>query len=398
MVDSIRRGATHMRKVIFVVLFALMVPAVPTVSDALTVTISNGVNPDVILTLVTTINGKPSISIEGITVGNFSIATCTKLEGCSGFPARVFVDDGNTIDNLALTDAKITAAAGGNLTISFHTDTTFLEGGGVVSDLSSIPPGTYPYAAAVNGAFLGAGARTNAISVVATTPSGFPNSIGTLLAPAFSSILSAAFTKQATSSAACGSDVEGIFPCFPSLSTQMVLTFPATGTVRLPGSVHVLVANKTVENGGFGILAKALDDLMPGVGPKIYDVNLEPSPGSGGVNPPIMVRNVPNTSDAWVVQLGGHGESLTEAQIRADGIVDVTARGLCPSTGCLPMEVKAAVFCGDGVVSVVPLSLDQKGSGMAEAVAPVPCADPAVLITDSGSFPGAHWIAAPALF
>jgi hypothetical protein len=180
----------------------------------------------------------------------------------------------------------------------------------------------------------------------------------------------------------------------------MQVTFAANTTLRLPNSISILGANVTVERGGLAVLARALDDLQPGVGPKVYDVRLEPSPGTVLGEAAVMIRNVPNSMDAWVVGRGINKESQTAAEIRADGIVKVSAKGLCPATGCPSggQTVHAAVFCGNHFESSSPLVLDQKGDGNTTLIAPVPCADPGVLIGNSLGFLGATWVAGPALF
>jgi hypothetical protein len=180
----------------------------------------------------------------------------------------------------------------------------------------------------------------------------------------------------------------------------MTLTFVANTLVRLPGSINVLGANVTVENGGLGILARALDDLQPGVGPKVYDVRLQPSPGTAPPDAAIVIRGKSNSMDAWVVDRGAHQESQTQAEIRADGIVKVRAKGLCPASGCpaLGQEVHAALSCGDQFMDPSPLALDQKGDGEATLIAPVPCADPAVLVLIRDLSFNLFWVAAPGLF
>jgi hypothetical protein len=396
-----------MRKVILPALFLLTILIAPSSSDALRVTIQGTE-----LITVTTINGKPSIVIEGTFPpaggpNSFTIATCTRAEGCSGFPARVFVDDGATIDNLVLSDAKITAASGtatspSTLTITVRTD---------FGDLTPVPSDTYPYAAAMNGLFLGSAARSNSISLLALANafdfeglSGDPITPAPLAAPAFSTALSASFNKQGTSNIFCSGEGD----CFPSLATVLTLNFVANNTVRLPGSVNVLGSNVSVDNGGLALLAEALAALHPASAAKVLRASLEPSPGP---DTSIMVRGVANSSTAWVVDREGNGESKTRAEITLGGAVKIRAQGLCPAgqagpdCSALPPSVDVSVFCAEGVDTfgatiafnfVGALELNAKGEGETSLTVPaLPCTDPTVLIREPGEGP---WIAATGTF
>lgn len=412
------------QKLILSILFLLLMPIVPTASHALDVTVGTTV-----LTTTETINSRKSIRLvnangtprtyTGTAGGTFTIST---LSG-SGFPARVFVENGATVDRQVLTDAVVLAAAGNTnpstLTIAINSSAS-------AGDYTTVAAGLYPYAVAMNGNFVATtvtAARTNTILV---TGSGNGNTIDnpsstspSLVAPPFTTAASASFSRQESESISCpGFESSG--PCSPFLDNTITLTLRPAHSVRLPGSIDLVKVNVDVENGGNAILADVLAGLTKGH--KIYQVRLEPSPGQcdtpiAGVctdpdpNRLIIIRNISNSQGPWVTARGGDGDddgdddnhgngntvSQTKVEIESNGTGEVTAKGLCPASGCPPSnEVGVVAFCGADVVFESSLSLNKKGDGKADLFTGTSCPDPAVLLTDNPDNPEfGEWIAAP---
>ena len=104
-----------MRKNVRFIVGAALLVVSPTVSYAATqVTIMSG---GTTTTLTAVSDGKQVLPIQlaptgGSTrYGNVTISSCTVAQGCSGGPARVYIEDGDTVDKIVLTDTVITANA-----------------------------------------------------------------------------------------------------------------------------------------------------------------------------------------------------------------------------------------------------------------------------------------------
>ncbi len=363
-----------------------------------------------------------------VSYGVFTIARCA---GCSG-RARVFVTEGS-IDKLVLTDAVITNTSGTPQTLTITVDSGLLSVSG--------PAGDYPYAVELSGTFsapLGAGPATdptNQIQVTATTNAGScdsrtcmidnppldpgetdpvtgisnPNKYS-LVAPPFLSAGVASYAPKEQQIMTCSNlfpDVGGPL-CQPQLGLSINVSLKSRNSARLPGSIGAFhVPSRCDPDSGDPAQLKGctiIADFFASLGPKgfkVYDVRLEPSPGTQLVDFRFGVRN---STNAWVTRRGGNDDdegdddgvvSKTRARLETNGSGSVRASGLCPASGCPSSSVLPVhVYCGGDSVGLSALQLNARGDGKATLSFSVPCVDPAVLIMDPSD---TSWVAAPAI-
>jgi hypothetical protein len=401
----------------------------------LTVTITT-VNADG-TPLSVTLTGAATVSLDSDTGGplggpggavSYGVFTIAKCAGCSG-RARVFVSEGS-IDKLVLTDAVITNTSGTPQTLTITVDSGLLSVSG--------PPGDYPYAVELSGTFtapLGAGPAidpTNQITVKATTngncdgpcmidnpaidpgetdSSGFVNSSKySLVAPPFLSAGVASYAPKEQQIISCGSsNVDTTTPCQPQLGLSINVTLKSRNSARLPGSIGAFhVTSPCDPDSGDPALLKGctiMADFFASLGPKgfkVYDVRMEPSPGTQLVD---FRFGTPNSTSAWVTRRGGDDDddrddgnvSKTRVRLSSNGSGEVRASGLCPASGCPSSNVLPVhVYCGQNSRSVgdTALQLNARGDGRATLSFSLPCVDPAVLIMDPSD---GSWVAAPAI-
>src|SRR2546425_2168700 len=135
-----------------------VLPNVPTSAHALNFQITAGETTTTLdSTAVTIIDGRRAIQLApppgsgSTTYGNVTISSCTMDQGCSGNPARVFVEDGASVDKIVLTDAVIRAiVTNASVTITMQSDPGDFE---ILLGGKLLPGGNYPYAASANGLF-----------------------------------------------------------------------------------------------------------------------------------------------------------------------------------------------------------------------------------------------------
>jgi hypothetical protein len=397
------------------------------VNVTLTTVNADGTPFSVTLTGGATVNLDADTPTGGpVSYGVFTIARCA---GCSG-RARVFVSEGS-IDKLVLTDAQITNTSGTPQTLTITVDSGLLSVSG--------PAGDYPYAVELSGTFtaaLGAGPATdpaNQIQVTATTNgncdgpcmidnpaldpgetdpvTGISNpSKYSLVAPPFLSAGVASYAPKEQQIISCGSfnvDTGGV--CQPQLGLSINVSLKSRNSARLPGSIGAFhVPSRCDPDSGDPALLKGctiMADFFASLGPKgfkVYDVRMEPSPGTQLVD---FRFGTPNSTSAWVTRRGGDDDddrddgnvSKTRVRLSSNGSGEVRASGLCPASGCpssnmLPVHV----YCGQNSRSVgdTALQLNARGDGRATLSFSLPCVDPAVLIMDPTD---ASWVAAPAI-
>jgi len=368
--------------------------------------------------------GAPVIYTDPLTNTTFTIARCG---GCAG-RARVFIVDG-TIDKLVMTDAQITNTSANVATLRIRASSGPLSVSG--------PSGTYPYATELSGSFVApfgqlATDPANRIQVTATTNTGScdgdcmidnpqldagetdANGITnpfkySVVAPPFLTSGAASFAPKEAQNLACGNvfNDSGTF-CQPSLSLSIDISLKSRHAARIPGSVGAFHVGARCEPGSTDPALTAgcdlIADLFASLGPKgfnLYDVRMEPSPGSQDV---IVFRlGAPNSSEQWVTKRGdmdangngGGNVSNTGAKLSSNGTGSVKANGLCPVSGCPTANaLPVRVYCAGAVVFESSLILNGKGDGRTDVVFSLPCPDPAVLIMDPSD---TNWVAAPAI-
>jgi hypothetical protein len=145
-------------------------------------------------------------------------------------------------------------------------------------------------------------------------------------------------------------------------------------------------------------------DFFGSLGPKgfkVYDVRLEPSPGTQLVD---FRFGTQNSTEAWTTRRGGDDDddrpdgniSKTRVRLLSNGSGEVQANNLCPVSGCTAAILPVHVYCGASSRSVgdAALQLNKNGDGKASLSFSIPCVDPAVLIMDESD---SSWVAAPAI-
>jgi hypothetical protein len=387
---------------------------------------------------MTTLTGGAAVNLDADSpVGgpvNYGVFTIARCSGCAG-RARAFVSVGS-IDKLVLTDAQITNTSGTPQTLTI----TVFSGPLAVSG----PAGDYPYAVELSGTFtapLGAGPATdpaNHIDVKATTsvnsfcdgpcapvsidnpaldpgedPTVFPGTDKySLIAPPFLAAGLPQFAPKEQQIITCNNvvNVDTGNLCQPALGLSINVSLKSRNSARLPGSIGAFhVASRCDPDSGDPALLNGctiMADLFASLGPrgfKVYDVRMEPSPGTQLVD---FRFGTPNSTGAWVTRRGGDDDddrddgnvSKTRVRLASNGSGEVRASGLCPASGCPSSNVLPVhVYCGQNAKSVgdTALQLNAKGDGRATLSFSLPCLDPAVLIMDPSD---ASWVAAPAIF
>ena len=361
---------------------------------------------------------------DGTTTPVITIAKCS---GCAG-RARVFVSEGS-VDKLVMTDALITNVNGATATVRVDVSWTSANQSG--------PGGDYPYATELSGTFtapFGQLATDPANRIELSAFSGICeggcmidnpaldagetfSSQYSLVAPPFLSAGVASFAPKEQQVSNC-SNVYVYDPdtrtytyfCKPSLSLSADITLKNRHGAKLQGSVGAFhVPTRCEPDNGLLEGCEIMSDFFASLGPKgfkVYDVRLEPSPGT---QRNIDFRNgTPNSSLAWVSKRGADEDddrgssngvvSNTRARLSTNGSGEVKASGLCPVTGCVgPKVLPVRVYCGQQDlrdVAVTMLQLNNKGDGRATLSFSTPCPDPAVLIMDEDDN---GWVAAPAI-
>lgn len=418
----------------------LLAGLVPTAAHALTVTLewfdANGVFiGSETLTGAATVNLDSNAPVGGPRAyGPFTIAKCT---GCAG-RARVFVSDSD-IDRLILTDAQITNTSfTANHILRISVDSGELTVSG--------PSGQYPYAVELNGSFtapLGQNAITppgNQINVASfachswngegynscvriDTPELDPGETVTegcsfpcrsVVAPPYLVGGSSSYGPKENQNVFCAGTFDEFEQqlCLPALTMQVEVTLRPRHGARLPGSIGTFHVGDRCEPDANPPLLTGCDkmaDLFASLGPKgfkVYEVRMEPSPGS--------IRSIDfrfwaaNSPDAWRTHRGGGGgdddddghhsegnnTSNTKVRLESNGSGLVTAKGLCPVSGCLAAGTRlpVRVFCGQEPFFTTGITLNGRGDGRAEVIFSLPCSDPGVLIMDPSDN---YWVAAP---
>jgi len=365
-------------------------------------------------------NGGPGGAVN---YGIFSIARCA---GCAG-RARVFVSEGS-IDKLVFTDATITNNITG-VTVPAKTLTITVNSG-----LLSVsgPAGDYPFATELTGTFsapLLTGSTLDGIDQMKVTATTNGNCDGpcmidspaldagetspsqySLVAPPFLSSGVASYAPKEQQNISCGfSNFDGgSSPCQPSLGLGVGFTLKSRHSAKIQGSIGAFHVTSLCEpDSGDPARIKGcqiMADFFASLGPKgfkVYDVRMEPSPGTRLVD---FRFDASNSSDVWVSRRGGDDDhdsddgniSKTRARLLSNGSGEVHASGLCPASGCPASSVlPVRVYCGGDNVSTTALQLDKHGDGKATVSFGLPCVDPAVLIMDPNN--GSTWVAAPAI-
>jgi hypothetical protein len=366
-------------------------------------------------------NGGPGGAVN---YGIFSIARCA---GCAG-RARIFVSEGS-IDKLVFTDATVTNNTTG-VTLPAKALTVTVNSG-----LLSVsgPAGDYPYATELTGTFsapLLTGSTLDGIdqlTVTATTngncgegpcmidspalDAGETNPFQySLVAPPFLSSGVASYAPKEQQNISCGfSNFDGgSTPCQPNLGLGVNFTLKSRHSAKIQGSIGAFHVTSVCEpDSGDPARIKGcqiMADFFASLGPKgfkVYDVRLEPSPGTRLVD---FRLDASNSSDVWVSRRGGDDDhdsddgniSKTRARLLSNGSGEVQASGLCPASGCPTSNVlPVRVYCGGDNVATTALQLDKHGDGKATVSFGLPCVDPAVLIMDPNN--NSSWVAAPAI-
>jgi len=197
--------------------------------------------------------------------------------------------------------------------------------------------------------------------------------------------------------------------CRPALGLDINVTLNNGHGAKLPGSIGAFHVPSRCEPGstdperlkGCEILA----DLFASLGPKgftVYDVRLEPSPGSQ--RDVDLRQGIANSTTPWVTKRGAPDDggdglvSNTRVRLATNGGGDIRASGLCPAAGCAsPKVLTVRIYGGQASepAGETVLQLNSKGDGKADLGFSLPCVDPAVLVID----PLDHsWVAAPAIF
>ncbi len=269
-------------------LFLLIVPLVPSSAYALKLTVYSGdvttstnnftpVNP-VALKEVSCdatklppesgacprdVNGKPYISLLNLGVSGVTINTCTTAQGCSGQPARIYLDTSGGVNKAVLTDADI-------ILTSISTRTFVLES--ACGEFPAAIGNNYPYAAAVNATSLtstGTPARDNVVKLLAYAnalactggvpqPKNLVNTSGTE-PPSTVCPTQTAFTLAGKCSATeqeltipCGDSSTSGNTCVPTLQSVITLTAKRGNDIfRWPGSGELGGAGRPTSEGGF---------------------------------------------------------------------------------------------------------------------------------------------------
>ena len=364
-------------------------------------------------------NGGPGGAVN---YGVFSISRCA---GCAG-RARIFVVEGS-IDKLVLTDATFTNTnTGATLppqTLTISVDSGLLSVSG--------PSGQYPYATELTGTFSApflTGSTLDGIDKITVTATTNGNCDGpcmidspqldagetnpnqySLVAPPFLTAAVASYAPKEMQNIQCGffnGDTDT--PCQPDLALAINVSLKSRHSAKVQGSVGVFHVTSPCEPDsadparikGCQIMADFFASLGP-KGFKVYDVRLEPSPGTKLVE---FRFDAFNSSDVWVSRRGGDDDhdsddgniSKTRARLLSNGSGEVHASGLCPASGCPASNVlPVRMYCGGDNVTTTALPLDKHGDGKATVSFGLPCVDPAVLIMDPNN--GSTWVAAPAI-
>jgi hypothetical protein len=232
-----------------------------------------------------------------------------------------------------------------------------------------------------------------------------------LVAPPFLTASVASYAPKEQQNITCGypanSDSAGS-PCQPSLGLSANFTLKPKHSAKIQGSIGAFHVTSLCEpDSGDPARIKGcqiMADFFASLGPKgfkVYDVRLEPSPGTRLVD---FRFGAPNSSDIWVSRRGGDDDhdsddgniSKTRARLLSNGSGEVHASGLCLASGCASSNVlPVRVYCGGDNVSTTALQLDKHGDGKATVSFGLPCVDPAVLIMDPDN--SSSWVAAPAI-
>jgi len=363
-------------------------------------------------------NGGPGGAVN---YGVFSIARCS---GCLG-RARIFVTEGS-IDKLVFTDATITNTTTG---VTLPPQTLNVT---VSSGLLSVsgPAGDYPYATELTGTFsapFGTGSTLDGIDLITVTATTNGNCEGpcmidspaldpgetspsqySLIAPPFFTSSVASYGPKEYQNLPCGFiSVDGSSPCQPNLGLSANFTLKSRHSAKIQGSIGAFHVTSPCEpeSGdpakikGCQIMADFFATLGP-KGFKVYDVRMEPSPGTRLVD---FRFGTPNSTDAWTTRRGGDDDhdsddgniSKTRVRLLSNGSGEVHASGLCRASGCSATILPVHVYCGQSQsVGDAALQLSSKGDGKATLGFSIPCVDPAVLIMDESD---SSWVAAPAI-
>ena len=349
----------------------------------------------------------------------FTIARCSGV-GCTGGRARVFVSDG-AVDTLVLTDAVIRNAGPTDATLTLRIDSGAYTAAG--------EPGPRAYAAELSGSFVpaivnqfnrvrvsafacfddgegiscsGEGSRIIDSPSLDSGEGESPNQYS-IVAPPYKPAGTSQFSPKEQDSKFCP-DFGDV--CVPALRLVSQIALKAGYSVRLPGSMGAAGSKDICDPNSpddadrqKGCIAMA--EYFAKLGPKgaeMYEVRLEPSPGSDSS---LSIRGVPNSSDRWTGKHDGDdgketgilGASKLRAMLQTNGTGEVTVHGLCSvPNGCEATAVPVRVYCGESLVSTAALKLNHKGDGRVDLVGTTPCVDPAVLIMDPSN---SDWVAAP---
>lgn len=398
--------------------------------------VDNSTTPATVTQIGNPLTGAGVVNLDadpGQPVATYGPFTITRCLGCAG-RARIFVSEGS-IDKFVFTDAQITNTSGGPASLQIVASSGLLSVSG--------PAGDYPYAVELSGTFtapLGAGLATdpiNHIDVTATTnancdgdcvidnpvldPGEIDNGFGfpspnrySLVAPPFLGAGAASYAPKEQQIFTCNNvfnpDTGSSNLCQPALTLIVNLTLKSRHAARLPGSIGAFhVPTRCDPDSGDPALLKGctiMADFFASLGPKgfkVYDVRLEPSPGTQLVD---FRFGTPNSTAAWVSRRGGDDDdddggdgnvSKTRVRLMSNGSGEVRASGLCPASGCPSSNVLPVhVYCGQNArpVGDTALQLNARGDGRVTLSFGVPCVDPAVLIMDPSD---ASWVAAPAI-
>lgn len=390
---------------------------------------------------VTTLTGGSAINLDADSplVGgakSYGIFTIARCSGCSG-RARVFISEGS-IDKLVLTDAQIT-----NTSTAFPSATLTIRAQSGMLTVSG-PGGQYPYATELSGTFtapLGQLATDplNQIQVSASTngncaqfegfapcmvdsPQTDPGETNpsqySVVAPPFLGAGAASFAPKEQQNLPCftipdptNSDAS---LCQPALGLGISVSLKARHGARIPGSIGAFhVPTRCEPNNNLVEGCEIMTDFFASLGPKgfkVYDVRLEPSPGTQRT---VDFRfDAQNSPDAWVSRRGNGDDdhddvngvvSNTRVRLNSNGSGEIKASGLCPASGCPSSNVlPVRVYCSadpshpeNTVAGITALNVNGKGDGRATLSFSLPCPDPAVLVMDPDN---QYWVAAPAIF
>ena len=328
----------------------------------------------------------------------FTIAKCAGA-GCSGGRARVFVSDG-AVDTLVLTDAVIRNAGTVDATLTLRIDSDPYTTAG--------EPGPRAYAAELSGSFVPAlinpfnRVRVRALacfddgegiscsgegSRVIDSPNLDPGETSpnqySIIAPPYKPAGTSQFSPKEQDSKFCP-DFGDV--CIPALRLEVEIQLKVGYSVRLPGSIGAAgtkdicdpnTPDDPARQKGCTAMAAYFASLGP-KGAEMYEVRLEPSPGSDSS---LNIRGNWNSADRWTAsrsdddekQGGILGASKVRAMLETNGTGEVKAHGLCSvPNGCEATALPVRVYCGTDLVFTAALSLNHKGDGRVDLISTTP--------------------------